>query len=187
MSQAPGFGSVQAIHRIESLHQVAGIGTLAGAVGIVLSKLHQRVALAGEGITKCVGQPTPSSWVIHRFGDPERCPPLGELFDVGVVQGQRLGVQLLKEVTQPLHPGVEGVTERAVTPVDAVLNIGPGGGLEPECLAFVDLGQGEVGAQNAVKDELAHLGREQVGICGTKERAIGLAEVVQLCLAQRRA
>src|SRR5665811_1396339 len=105
-----------------------------------------------KSLTQGNGQLTPLPLVIHRGGNPERPPALGEPFDEGVTQRQRLGVHLFEEVTQPRHAGVEGVTQGAASPVDTVLDVGPGRGLEPYRLTLVDLARCEVRIDGAVLD-----------------------------------
>ena len=70
--------------------------------------------------------------------------------------------------------------------VDAELRPRPGRGLEPLGLAEVDLLRGEVGGDDAVEDEATDELGEQVGVRRAEVGPVGLAEVVQLLLAEGR-
>ena len=54
---------------------------------------------------------------------------------------------------------------------------------KPRGLSLAELGAGQVGRDDAVEDDATDALREEPGVGGAEERAVGLAEVVQLRVA----
>ena len=151
-------GLVEAVDRVDDLHDVARVLPAGVAVGVLVGELHQGRAVAADRLAHRVDEGLPRALVVHRGGDAERGPALGEPRH-RVVAGarQRAVVDALEEGPQALHDAVDRAAERAVALLDAEGRPLAGGELEALGLAEVDLLGGEVGGDDAVEDHPADL------------------------------
>ncbi len=100
--------------------------------------------------------------------------------------GERLLLDLVEELPDPLRARVHAVPEEAPAAIHARADVRPQRHLEALGLHEVPLKRAERRVERAVENEPAHPAREQPGVGRADEGAVGRPEVAQLLVPERR-
>ncbi len=104
-----------------------------------------------------------------------------------VASAQRARVDRCEQAADLVDRFVDRAAERAVVAREAVLEVRDERPLEPDGLRLVDLERARRRVERPVEHETAHLLGVQVGVGGPEERAVRVAEVVELVVAEHGA
>ena len=177
---------VQAVDRVEHLEQVAAVGAVLLPAGVDVGEREQTGAVPGQGLTEGLVEDRPALRVVERRDEAVEGQRRGQR-PLRVPGAQRLLLRVLEHLTDLIEALVQVTPQRAVRAAAAVLGVGPQRPLHALRLPDADVGERLRGVQRPVEDHPPHAARVQVRVGGAEQGPVGLAEVVQALLVERRA